>query len=178
MGDFEIDLDKYPLESIQEIQISITARASDTSENYSLEVYDWENTDFIEAETLNFTSNWRSNILSLTENPLRYISENGSIRIRLRDNSLDSLQTIVDLDFLAVRVVIDGICICLSNKGASTVHIVSLWINNSTHHMHYDADFFLNSGETDVYVRTDIPVPRGSYILKVITEKGNFAVYS
>ena len=177
-GDFEIDLDKYPLESIQEIQISITARASDTSENCSLEVYDWENTAFIEAGTLNLTGNWHSNILSLTENPSRYISENGSVRIGLRDNSLDSLQTIVDLDFLAVRVVIDGICICLSNKGASTVHIVSLWINNSTHHMHYDADFFLNSGETDVYVRTDIPMPRESYILKVVTEKGNLAVYS
>jgi hypothetical protein len=64
-----------------------------------------------------------------------------------------------------------------SNEGPSTVHIVSLWIVNSTYHKHYDADLFVNSGENSMYVRTDVALPAQDFLLKVVTEKGNLAVY-
>ena len=72
----------------------------------------------------------------------------------------------MDIDFFAVRVSINGTCICLKNRGGITVHIFSIWINNATLHLHYDANFFLNPGETNVYVRTDIPMPKGNFVLK------------
>ncbi len=64
------------------------------------------------------------------------------------------------------------------NEGGLTVHLVSLWINNSTIHQHYNINVFVNSAETKTYLREDIPLPTGSYTVKVVTERGNMAVYS
>jgi len=64
------------------------------------------------------------------------------------------------------------------NEGGLTVHLVSLWINNSTLHQHYNINVFVNSAETKTYLSEDIPYPTGSYTIKVVTERGNMAVYS
>lgn len=64
------------------------------------------------------------------------------------------------------------------NKGALTSHIVSLWIINSTYHQRCSVDIFLNSGQTLSYSRVDIRLPNGQYIVKIVTERGNTAVYS
>jgi hypothetical protein len=64
------------------------------------------------------------------------------------------------------------------NEGGLTVHLVSLWINNSTLHQRYDINVFVNSAETKTYIREDIPLPAGSYTVKVVTERGNMADYS
>jgi hypothetical protein len=64
------------------------------------------------------------------------------------------------------------------NDGGLTVHLVSLWINNSTLHQRYNIDVFVNSAETKEYLREDIPIPTGVYTVKVVTERGNMAVYS
>lgn len=64
------------------------------------------------------------------------------------------------------------------NDGGLTVHLVSLWINNATLHQHYNINVFVNSAETKTYLREDIPLPTGSYTVKVVTERGNMAVYS
>jgi hypothetical protein len=37
------------------------------------------------------------------------------------------------------------------NEGGLTVHLVSLWINNSTLHQRYNINVFLNSAETKTY---------------------------
>lgn len=39
-------------------------------------------------------------------------------------------------------------------------------------------NIFINPGETLSYTRTDIILPKGNYIIKVVTERGNIAVYS
>jgi hypothetical protein len=64
------------------------------------------------------------------------------------------------------------------NDGGLTVHLVSLWIINSTEHQRYDISVFINSAETKNYLREDISLPTGSYTVKVVTERGNTAVYS
>jgi len=64
------------------------------------------------------------------------------------------------------------------NDGGLTVHLVSLWISNSTLHQHYNINVFVNSAETKTYLGEDIPLPTGSYTVKVVTERGNMAVYS
>jgi hypothetical protein len=64
------------------------------------------------------------------------------------------------------------------NDGSLTAHLVSLWIINSTDHQQYDISVFVNSAETKTYLRDDISLPTGSYTVKVVTERGNTAVYS
>ena len=64
------------------------------------------------------------------------------------------------------------------NDGGLTVHLVSLWIINSTDRQRYDISVFVNSAETKNYLRDDISLPTGNYTVKVITERGNTAVYS
>jgi hypothetical protein len=64
------------------------------------------------------------------------------------------------------------------NDGGLTVHLVSLWIINSTDHQHYEISVFVNSAETKSYLREDISLPTGNYTIKVVTERGNTAVYS
>jgi len=64
------------------------------------------------------------------------------------------------------------------NDGGLTVHLVSLWIINSTDRQRYDISVFVNSAETKKYLREDIYLPTGNYTVKVVTERGNTAVYS
>lgn len=66
----------------------------------------------------------------------------------------------------------------ISNKGSLTIHVVSLWIIDSNQHIHYDVDIFINSGENSMYTRTDIALPSGSFIIKIVTERGNIAILS
>jgi hypothetical protein len=63
------------------------------------------------------------------------------------------------------------------NEGSLTSHLVSFWIINSTNHRRYDADIFINSADTFSYVRADVSLPPGQYIVKFVTERGNVAVY-
>jgi hypothetical protein len=71
-----------------------------------------------------------------------------------------------------------GVTIKLKNEGSLTVHVVSLWVNNATVHKRYDVEVFINPGETLPYTRADVALPEGNYIIKVVTERGNIAVYS
>jgi len=64
------------------------------------------------------------------------------------------------------------------NDGGLTVHLVSLWIINSTDHQRYNINVFVNSAATKNYLRDDVSLPTGSYTIKVVTERGNVAVYS
>jgi hypothetical protein len=71
-----------------------------------------------------------------------------------------------------------GIILKLRNTGASTVHVVSLWVSDSAFHRRYDADIFVSSGENVTHSCSDINLPKNDYIIKVITERGNIAIFS
>jgi hypothetical protein len=51
-------------------------------------------------------------------------------------------------------------------------------VNNATLHKKYDIDIFINPGETLSYARPDIPLPESNCVIKVVTERGNIAIYS
>ena len=71
-----------------------------------------------------------------------------------------------------------GIQMDIKNTGPVSVHIVAVWITNSTAHQRYDADLFLNSGEPVTYIRDDIAFPEDAFVAKIVTERGNIAVFS
>jgi Na+-transporting NADH:ubiquinone oxidoreductase subunit NqrC len=71
-----------------------------------------------------------------------------------------------------------GIRMDIKNTGPIGLHIVAVWVSNSTVHQRYDADVFLNAGESVIYIRADITVPQGTLLAKIVTERGNLAVFS
>jgi len=71
-----------------------------------------------------------------------------------------------------------GLSIDVKNTGAISLHIVAVWVSDSTAHQRYDANVFLNAGESATYNRTDIALPQSVFLAKVVTERGNIAVFS
>jgi len=70
-----------------------------------------------------------------------------------------------------------GLVIALRNTGSVTAHLVSVWVINSTFHKRYDVDFFINSGGTSSLSVSSTTIPDNYYMVKVVTERGNVAVY-
>jgi len=92
----------------------------------------------------------------------------------------------LDLDRMQETVVLtdvskhgsSGTRMDIENTGPLSLHIVAVWISTSTTHQRYDADLFLNSGESITYDRDDIEFPKGAFVAKVVTERGNIAIFS
>jgi len=93
-------------------------------------------------------------------------------------NQLDweRMREIVKISNVA-RVSANETLFTFRNEGALTSHLVSLWIINSTNHERYDINVIVNSGESLNHTRADINFPIGQYAVKVVTERGNIAVY-
>jgi predicted PurR-regulated permease PerM len=70
-----------------------------------------------------------------------------------------------------------GTEIDIKNTGPLSLHIVAVWVSTSTTHQRYNADLFLNSGESVTYIRDDIGFEKDA-LVKVVTERGNVAVFS
>jgi Na+-transporting NADH:ubiquinone oxidoreductase subunit NqrC len=66
----------------------------------------------------------------------------------------------------------------IKNTGSLSLHIVAVWVSTSTTHQRYDADLFLNAGESITYDRADIEFPKDAFVAKVVTERGNIAIFS
>ena len=180
---FEIDLVTYPLVDIQTVEIHLRFRADDSAENWYLKAYNWTASAYSDSgfnSTVGHTPTmgWDYYAVNLTDVWQSYVHNNGTINVKFVDQGADGEQTSVDIDFLGVNVKMDGTKFTFENDGGLTVHIVSLWIINSTDHKRYDISVFVNSAETKNYLRDDISLPTGGYTVKVVTERGNTAVYS
>lgn len=182
-GTFTIDLSNYPLSSIQTVEIQLMYKASDAGEKWYLKAYNWttatySDNGFNSTAGNTPTTGWDYYAVNLTAQWRSYVQDNGTIYVKIVDQGADVAQTTIDIDFLGVRVKIDGSRFTFKNDGSLTSHIVSIWIINSTTHQRYDANFFINSAETQSYSRADITLPTTEYTAKVVTERGNTDVYS
>jgi len=178
-----IDLSAYPLEEIKSVEIQLRYRASDGDEKWFLKAYNWTEATYSDAGFNSTTGNspttgWDYYVVNLTAWWHRYVWNNGTIYIQLIDQGPDSTATTIDVDFLGVRVIIDGTRFSFKNEGAVTSHLVSLWINNATQHKHYSINLFVNSGENATLLRWDVSLPTGDFAVKVVTERGNIAIYT
>ena len=97
--------------------------------------------------------------------------------IQFSDEGTAANQAVVGIDFFGVRTIIDGSRFTLRNSSPFTVHIVAIWIVNSTEHRRYSTDLFINSGEEAAYIRLDILLPEGNFTSRVVTEKGNISIF-
>ncbi len=182
-GDFTIDLSTYSPEDIQAVEIQLRYRTDDSEENWYLKAYNWTASTYSDSgfnSTVGHTptTGWDYYAVNLTNVWQNYVHSNGTMKVKIVDQGVDSNQTSVDIDFLGVKAKIDGTQFTFENNGGFTIHLVSLWVNNSTDHQRYDINIFVNSAETKNYLRTDISLPTEGYTVKVVTERGNTAVYS
>ena len=92
----------------------------------------------------------------------------------------------LDIDRIQETVVItdvakhgsSGTSLDIENTGPLSLHVVAIWISTSTSHQRYDADLFLNSGESVTYDRDDIEFPKSAFVARVVTERGTMAIFS
>jgi len=182
-GNFVVDMSTYPLDSIQTIEIQLRYKAEDAGEKWYLKAYNWSSSTYSDSgfnSTAGHTptTGWDYYALNLTDKWQSYVQDNGTMYFKFVDDGADSNQTTIDIDFLGLRAEIDGTRFTLENEGALTSHLVSLWVNNSTSHQRYDINVFVNSAETKIYLRIDISLHTSQYTVKVVTERGNTAVYT
>jgi hypothetical protein len=181
-GPFTVDLSTYPLDSILTVEIQLRYRASDSGESWYLKAYNWTASAYSDSGFNNTsghtpTTGWDVYAVNLTDKWRSYVNDNGTMYVKLEDGQADANQTTIDIDFLSVRVKINGTRFVFKNDGSVSLHLVSLWIINSTWRRRYDLDIVVNSAETYSYIRADISLASGSYTVKVVTKRGNKAVY-
>ncbi|MFQ5999949.1 MAG: hypothetical protein ACE5J6_04145 [Candidatus Bathyarchaeia archaeon] len=182
-GTFILDLSAYPLESISTIEIQLRYMASDSKETWYLKAYNWtaqtySDNGFNSTAGHTPTGGWDNYAVSLTDKWRSYVRDDGAMYVKFHDEGNDAVRTTIDIDFIGVRTVGGGTRFTFENEGSLTSHLVSLWVINSTNHQRYDINVFINSAETTTYLRADISLPNGQYTVKVVTERGNIAVYS
>ena len=182
-GGYVIDLSTYPLAHIQTVEIQLRYKASDNGEKWYLKAYNWTRaaySDFGFNSTTGHTptTGWDYYVVNLTTSWRSYVWNNGTIYVQFSDQTQDNTSTTIDIDFLGVRAVSYGARFSFKNEGPLTSHLISLWVNNATNHRRYDINLFVNSGENVAYVRLDISLSMENFVVKVVTEKGNVAVFA
>lgn len=177
---FTLDVSTYPIAYVHTIEMQIRYRTNDSLENWFLKAYNWTKGEYSNLgfnSTLGDASSieFKYYTANLTDAWQSYV-QNGVIRIKFCDNDADTHQSLIDIDFLGVRLVINGVRFSFENSSSLTTHVVSIWVINTTLHRRYDANFFLNSGAKGNYFRADISLPSGNFTLKATTERGNTAL--
>lgn len=181
VGSFIINLPSQ-MGDIDVIEILLRYRAGDAYESWYIKAYDWAYAIYSD-EGFNSTmghapsTEWSYYAVSIA-NWHSYVHSNGTMRIMFHDAGEDINRTAVDIDFWGVRVKVACAQFSVKNSGSATAHIVAIWIVNATVHMRYEANYFLNVGEEATFIRADIKLPEGDFIVKVVTERGNIAVFT
>jgi len=77
-----------------------------------------------------------------------------------------------------ITAVKDSTSFEIKNNSPNGVQIVAIWIIDPTYHQRYSVDVFLNPGETIIYESKIISLPKDFTLAKIVTDRGNTAVYS
>jgi hypothetical protein len=183
-NNFVIDLSTWPLSYIHGIEILARYNVSEGTEKWFLKAYNWAASSFSDIG-FNTTegsqplpNEWNEYAISLTDSWADYVRDDGTLLVEFLDEGLKINQSMVEVDFFGVRAIVDGTCVELKNSSSLTIHVVAAWIVSSTNHQRYDADLFINSGEEVSYTRIDMSLPRSNFVAKVVTERGNVAVFT
>ncbi|MEM3752956.1 MAG: hypothetical protein QXM65_08475 [Candidatus Bathyarchaeia archaeon] len=180
---FAIDLSTYPLDHIQGIEILLRYNVSENMEKWFIKAYNWATMSFSDAGFNNtegsqpLLDEWTEYAINVTGNWMDYVRSDGTLCIKFEDEGLNTSQTIIGIDFLGVRAIIDGASIKIRNLGPLTTHVVAVWIIDSTNHQRYSTNLFINSGEEATCIKADMKLPEDKFTVKIVTERGNMAVF-
>jgi hypothetical protein len=145
--------------------------------NYTLGGYPTSGNGYI-AYTSNSTPNTDENKRqTINVNPTDFRNATGYWKVKVKGVKAGATQFDFNADLIEFKAVKEGgTFFTFKNEGSSTLHLVSLWVNNSTHHQRYDINIFINSGDTASHTYSNVILPDKPYNVKVITERGNTAV--
>jgi hypothetical protein len=115
---------------------------------------------------------------TVTVNPARFRDTSGQWRMKVTGVKSSSAQFDLEVDLIGLQPPSGGPYFLFRNSGTLTSHIVSLWVINSSLHQRYDINVYLNSGQDLVFYRDDIGIPGGQYTVRIVTARGNLAVFS
>jgi hypothetical protein len=115
---------------------------------------------------------------TVTVNPARFRGTSGQWRMKVTGVKSSSAQFDLEVDLIGLQPPSGGPYFLFRNSGTLTSHIVSLWVINSSLHQRYDVNIYLNSGQDLVFYRDDIGIPSGQYTVRIVTARGNLAVFS
>jgi hypothetical protein len=146
--------------------------------NYTLGAYPTSGNGYISYTSSATPNTDETKNQTIAVNPTHFRNVSGNWKMKVKGVTATSSQFDLKVDWIEFKPTINGAGFTFKNKGALTSHIVSLWIINSTYHQRYSVDIFLNSGKTLPYSRMDIHLPSGQYMVKIVTDRGNAAIYS
>lgn len=147
--------------------------------NYTLDEYPVSGNGYM-TYTSNVTPNTEENkTQTINVNPTHFRNATGYWKMKIKGVKTTDVQFDLKIDWVELKAKkINGTLFTFRNSGSLTTHLVSLWIINSTVHRRYEIDVFINLGETLSYLRNDVHLSNEQHLVKVITERGNIAVYS
>ena len=114
---------------------------------------------------------------STSVNTSDFKNSTGAWKLKITGVKATTTQFDLKADFAEFNVETKGgTLVTVENDGGLSCHVVSIWVLNSTVHQRFDADWFVDSGETASQTYPSINLPSGSYTIKVATERGNLAI--
>jgi len=174
------------MENWDQLTLTVDSAWTTSSVNVTLQLYNYALGAYPTGGNgyIAYTSNSAPNTddpknQTINVNPADFRNSTGYWKIKVRGVKADVAQFDLTADLIEIKAVKgEGTLFTVRNEGASTVHIVSLWINNLAQHQRYGVDIFINSGETMSLTYSDITLPDKPYTIRIVTERGNIAVFS
>ena len=156
---------------------------TESAEKWFLKAYNWESASFNDAG-FNDTAGsqpalegWTNYTIAITGKCADYINNEGVMRLQFFDEGTSTDQAIVNVDYLGVNKLASGAQLEIKNSGPLTLRIVAVWVTTAETHQRISVDWFMNAGESGNYT-VGAGLPDGAFIVKVVTERGNIAVFS
>ena len=147
--------------------------------NYTLDGYSASGNGYVVYTSDSTPSNDETESQMIDVDPTDFRNATGYWKMKVEGVKTTDTQFDSKVDWIEFEVSkTTGTIFIFENESSLTCHLVSLWVINSTVHGHYDMSVFVNSGDTLSYSRMDIILSSGQYTVKVVTERGNIAVYS
>jgi len=147
--------------------------------NYTLDNYPTSGDGYV-AYTSNDTPNTdESKNQTINANPAHFRNATSHWKIKIIGVKATDTQFDFKVDWIEFKALSNiGTIFTFRNRSSLTSHLVSLWIINSTAHQRYDINVFVSSGETLSFTHDEIFLPEGQYIVKVVSKRGNAAIYA
>ena len=146
--------------------------------NNTLDSYPTSGDGFISYSSSVIANTEENKNQTIQVNPTDFRNATGYWKTKIKGVKETGFPFNFKLDWIEFKVKSIGSQFIIKNEGSYTLDLVSLWVNNSTHHQRYDMNLFINSGDTVTYIRNDIILPDSPFLAKVVTKRGNIEIFS
>jgi hypothetical protein len=147
--------------------------------NYTLGAYSTEGNGYLAYTSDNTPNTDENKSQTISVNSTYFRNATGYWKMKITGVKATDAQFDFKADWIKFEVEKNGATLfTFKNKGSVTSHLVAIWVVDSTVHRRYTISVFVNSGETLSFTHPEISLPEGEYIVKVVTERGNVAVYT